>query len=172
MVMRIRRCQDISVGRNQRSLFWSSKTLPDWRMSYLEVPPWIFGVLCETPLGCHPQLDRSREMSFVLFLFLSSVCSRKFSGLPWFFGQRQEQPHLRQQLVFWRCHPSPWSALTSVVSTANWAPPNRGNPSTTTSNLLPPPPCGRSRSRSRKNALVVTRPPASRQMRAATFSTA
>ena len=23
---------------------------------------------------------------------------------PWFSGQRQERPHLRQQLVFWRCH--------------------------------------------------------------------
>ena len=34
VVMRMGRCQDISVGRNQRSLLWSSRTLPDWRMSY------------------------------------------------------------------------------------------------------------------------------------------
>ena len=33
MVMRKRKCQDISVGRNQRSLFRSSRALADWRMS-------------------------------------------------------------------------------------------------------------------------------------------
>ena len=33
VVMRMGRCQDRSVGRNQRSLFWSSNTLPDWRIS-------------------------------------------------------------------------------------------------------------------------------------------
>ena len=32
-VGKTRRCHDRSVGRNHRSVFWSSKTLPDWRTS-------------------------------------------------------------------------------------------------------------------------------------------
>ena len=33
IVMRLGKCQDRSVGRIQRFLFWSSRTLPDWRTS-------------------------------------------------------------------------------------------------------------------------------------------
>ena len=60
---------------------------------------------------------------------------------------------------------------TRVVSTANWAPPNKGRPSTTSS-LLPSPAAtaGSAKSRSRNSTLVVTRPPPSRQIRPATLS--
>ena len=62
--------------------------------------------------------------------------------------------------------PSRRMGLTSVVSTANWAPLNSGRPSTTTSTRLlsstPPTPW----SKSRRKTFVRTRPPASRQMRA------
>ena len=64
-------------------------------------------------------------------------------------------------------------AQTRMVSTASCAPPSSGRPSTTTSSLLPSATApGRARSRSRTNTLVVTRPPPSRQMRAATLSRA
>ena len=69
--------------------------------------------------------------------------------------------------------PSLRSAHTKVVSTANWAPLKIGRPSTTISSRLPsaseP---TKPRSRSRNNTLVVTRPPPSRQIRAATLSRA
>ena len=69
--------------------------------------------------------------------------------------------------------PSLRSAHTKVVSTANWAPLKIGRPSTTVSSRLPsaseP---TKPRSRSRNNTLVVTRPPPSRQIRAATLSKA
>ena len=60
---------------------------------------------------------------------------------------------------------------TKVVSAANWAPPCRGSPSTTTSNLRPSF-TGTSKSMSLMNMLVRTRPPASRQILAATLSNA
>ena len=59
-----------------------------------------------------------------------------------------------------------------VVSMASWAPPKSSNPSATTSNLRMSAALGSARSRSRTMTLVVTRPPASRQMRAATVSRA
>ena len=68
--------------------------------------------------------------------------------------------------------PSPLSALTNVVSNASCAPPNRGRPSATTSRRLPSRPCRCPRSRSRTMMLVVTRPPASRRIRASMLSKA
>ena len=68
--------------------------------------------------------------------------------------------------------PSHLSALTNVVSIASCAPPNWGRPSATTSRRLPPGPCRCSRSRSRTMMLVVTRPPASRQILASMLSKA
>ena len=59
---------------------------------------------------------------------------------------------------------------TRVVSTANWAPRNKGKPSTTPSSLRWSMLSNMARSRSRTSTLVLTRPPASRQTRAAAFS--
>ena len=55
-------------------------------------------------------------------------------------------------------HTSARSALTRVVLIANSAPPNRGNPSATTSSLLLSAISGSTRSRFRTNTLVVTLP--------------
>ena len=60
-------------------------------------------------------------------------------------------------------------AHTNVVSTANCTP-NSGSPSTTTSNLRPSPALAPGTSKSRTKAFVLTRPPASLQMRAAALS--
>ena len=64
-----------------------------------------------------------------------------------------------------RAVPSQWKVDTRVVSTASCMPPNRGRPSSTTSrrrvSLF-----GTPKSRSRIRTLVVTRTPASRQIRA------
>ena len=70
--------------------------------------------------------------------------------------------------------PSPfaWSAQTTVVSTANWTLPKMESPSTTTSRRRVSCTSGRAKSMSRTMTLVVTLPPASRQIRASTFSTA
>ena len=57
-----------------------------------------------------------------------------------------------------------------VVSTANCDPHHKGNPSTTISNRRPSRWLWAPRSMSRTAKLVLTRPPASRQTRAATFS--
>ena len=66
--------------------------------------------------------------------------------------------------------PSQWRAETRVVSTANWAPPCNGSPSTTTSKRRASF-TATGRSRSRTNKLVATLPPASRHTRAAALST-
>ena len=62
-------------------------------------------------------------------------------------------------------------ALTSVVSTARWAPPNSANPSTATSSRRPSAAMGAWRSKSRNSTFVLTRPPASLQIRATTEQT-
>ena len=68
--------------------------------------------------------------------------------------------------------PSQWRALTTAASTTNWQPPNRGSPSTTTSNLRASAARGSSKSKSRTMTLVVTLPPASRQTLAVALSNA
>ena len=90
MVMRVRKCHDRFLGRNHRSLFWSSRTLPDWRTSYIILwcHHWICGVVCKTPLGCHPQLLAQAKCLLCfspfcrLFAQVSSTCSRKFMHRP------------------------------------------------------------------------------------------
>ena len=66
--------------------------------------------------------------------------------------------------------PSRVNGHTRVVSMASCAPRNRGKPSTTTSSLRSSTLLNTGKSRSRTKTFVLTLPPASRQIRAATFS--
>ena len=68
--------------------------------------------------------------------------------------------------------PSQCKADTSVVSTASWAPPNKGNPSAKISIRLLSSGSGSAKSKSRNMPFVTTLPPASLQMRAPALSTA
>ena len=68
--------------------------------------------------------------------------------------------------------PSQCSTETRVVSTANWAPPNKSNPSTTISRRRPSRGSGAAMFISRTITLTATRPPASLQIRVPALSTA
>ena len=71
-----------------------------------------------------------------------------------------------------RALPSLCNALTTVVLIANWAPPNSGSPSATTSKRRPSASSTKPNSNSRRKTFVVTLPPASRQILATTLSRA
>ena len=83
-------------------------------------------------------------------------------------------PWMTKVLSFWRRvadKPAP-SSLALRASLTMVVPPNRGNPSTTTSSLRASATFGSARSRSRTMTFVVTLPPASRQIRTVTVSSA
>ena len=81
-------------------------------------------------------------------------------------------PHLHADSHLCVGMPCPRRTDTRVVSTASCTPPNKGNPSAITSILLPSRWFSTPKSRSLTRTLVLTRPPPSRQMRAAALSTA